>query len=151
MKHCLCAGLAAAALSFAAAPAEAGLYSDDMGRCLVANTSPHDKTDLVRWIFAATSLHPEVASIVRADAQQREDINRRAGQLLERLLTDSCRKQTQDALKYEGPLAMQLSFQVLGQVAMQELMADPSVRKGFGEVNKYVDMDKLKALAPQAQ
>jgi hypothetical protein len=40
---------------------------------------------------------------------------------------------------------------VLGQVAMQELMADPSVRKGFGEVNKYVDMDKLKALAPQAQ
>src|SRR3954465_8904754 len=98
----------------------AGPYSDDMGRCLVSATSAKDKTDLVRWIFANAALHPDVGNISAVTPKEREAINRMAGGLVERLLTDTCRKQTQEALRYEGQIALQLSFQVLGQVAMQE-------------------------------
>jgi hypothetical protein len=131
--------------------AHAGLYSDDMSRCLVANTSSKDKTELVRWIFSVAALHPEVSSIAALTEQQREGINRDIGKLLERLLTDTCRKQTQEAIKYEGGIAIQTSFQVLGQVAMQELMTNPAVANGFAGISKYLDEAKFKELAPTAK
>jgi hypothetical protein len=119
-----------------------------MSRCLVSSTSVKDKTNLVRWIFATAALHPEVSNIAAVSKQQRENLNREMGKLLERLLTDKCRKQTQDAIKYEGGVAIQLSFQVLGQVAMQELMSNPEVGKGFAAISNYIDESKIKALSP---
>lgn len=124
----------------------AGVYSDDMAKCLVASTSKKDKTDLVRWIFANAALHPDVVSISRISADSRDKLNRSTAALMERLLTQTCRKQTQDAMRYEGPIAMQLSFQVLGQVAMKELMSDKAVSAGFEAFSKYLDKSKIEAL-----
>ena len=136
---------------FVASPqVHAGLYSDDMGRCLVSSTTTKDKTELVRWIFAIAALHPDVTAISSVTPEQREALSREVGKMFDRLLTESCRKQTQDALKYEGGIAMQLSFGVLGQVAMQELMNNPSVNAGYAGIVKYVDLSKLKELVPQA-
>lgn len=141
--------LLALPIAFAVSTAShAGLYADDMSRCLVSQTSSKDKTDLIRWIFAVTALHPDVSTLVKVTDGQRSDINRQIGKLLERLLTQSCRKQTQEALKYEGSVAFQLSFQVLGQVAMQEMMSNQSVRNGFAEIGKHVDEKKMKELVP---
>jgi hypothetical protein len=148
MKPRLLCHAAAISLLLGTSSAFAGLYSDDMARCLVSATTTKDKTDLVRWIFSNAALHPEVASISSITPERRAEINRLAGALLERLLTESCRKQTQDALKYEGQLAMQTSFQVLGQVAMLELMSNPAVGAGFSGIGKYIDETKLKELAP---
>ena len=51
--------LTVAALACAAAPpAGAGVFSDDLSKCLVASTTTRDQTDLVRWIFATAALHP---------------------------------------------------------------------------------------------
>ena len=105
----------------------------------------------MRWIFANAALHPDVNNISSVTAKERETINRMAGGLVERLLTDTCRKQTQEALRYEGQIALQLSFQVLGQVAMQELMSNPAVGKGFGELDRFMDQKKIRALIPQAK
>jgi|APMI01.1.fsa_nt_gi hypothetical protein len=151
MKHTLTSTLVLAAALSSTSSAWAGLYSDDMARCLVASTSAKDKTDLVRWIFANAALHPDVASISSMSPDQREDINKAAGLMLNRLLTDTCRSQTQAALKYEGALAMQTSFQVLGQVAMQELMRNPAVGQGFGGIGKYVDEEMLKEMAASSK
>lgn len=131
--------------------AHAGLYADDLSRCLVQSTSSKDKTDLVRWVVVNTTLHPDVSAIAVATAEQRVDTNRQAAQLLERLLTESCRSQSIEALRYEGDIAIQLSFKVLGQVAMQELMSNPLVREGFGEIGKYVDRQKIGELNPKTR
>jgi len=144
-------GLSIAILLLLASPGFAGMYADDMGRCLVSKTTTQDKTDLVRWIFASVTLHPEVAALAKITVKEREAINERAGKLVEKLLTDSCRYKAMDALKYEGALAFQTSFQVLGQVAMQELMTNENVKKGFGELSKYMDNSKIEALAPKPQ
>lgn len=136
----------AAVAALGATPARASQYTDDMARCLVESTTPQDKTELVRWIFANAALHPEVASIAQVSAEQRTRMNRSAGALIERLLTVTCRKQTKDALMFDGPVALQMSFQVLGQVAMGSLMSHPSVGAGFTEFGKYVDEKKIRDL-----
>lgn len=124
----------------------AGIYSDDMAKCLVASTSLQDKTDLVRWIFANAALHPGVADIANVSATDLDAMNRTTAELLERLLTQSCRKQSAEAIRYEGLPAVQQSFQVLGQVAMGELMGHPQVRTGFEAFAKHIDNAKIEAI-----
>lgn len=135
-----------AALALGCATAQAGVYSDDLSKCLVKSTSLDDKTNLVRWVFSNAALHPKVSDITAVSGDAREAMNRTAARLFERLLTESCRNQTQEAMRYEGAIALQQSFQLLGQVAMQELMSDQSVSQGFEGFTKYLDRSKFEAL-----
>jgi hypothetical protein len=64
-----------------------------------------------------------------------------------RLLTDACKSQTQQALQYEGSNTIQASFQVLGQVAGQELFTSPEVGGAMAGLAKYIDEAKLKELS----
>ncbi|WP_296508275.1 hypothetical protein [Rhodoferax sp.] len=127
----------------------AGVYADTMGKCLVSATSQKDKTDLVRWMFANAALHPDVSNISSVSTEQRDDIDRTAAALMDRLLTVACRKETSEALKYEGAIAMQLSFQILGQVASASLMTHPNVGQGFGRIGQFLDQKKIEALVKE--
>lgn len=133
-------GLAAPAIS------HAGLYTDDLARCLVESTSPQDRSDLVRWIFSAAAAHPVVKPIASVGPREMDAANRAAGSLLMRLLTVSCRTPAQKALKYEGNSALEASFKVLGEVAGQELFSSPEVTQAMDGFANYLDADKLKAL-----
>ena len=130
-----------------AAPAMAGVYSDTMGKCLVSATSDEDKVALVRWMFASFTLHPAVSSLSAVTPEQSDEINKKTGAMFERLLTVSCRKETSEALRFEGPIAMQLSFQILGQVASASMMTHPAVGAGFAQLGKYIDERKISELA----
>ncbi len=144
-------------LSFAAAVAvcapglaHAGVYTDEMSKCLVRSATPQDQSDLVVWVFAAMSAHPSVKTYASMSETQREGITRKASALMERLLITSCRKETVEALKYEGSSAIEQSFGVLGQVAMRGLMGDPAVSQNFAKLGEYVDASKFEALAKEA-
>jgi hypothetical protein len=130
-----------------AGAAHAGVYSDDMGKCLVSATSQADKTNLVRWIFATAALHPEVASIASVSQEERGRMDRDIAALFERLVTEDCREEAREAIRYEGMnTAFESSFALLGKVAMQELMTDPNVSAGFDGFTKYLDEQKFEAL-----
>jgi hypothetical protein len=138
------AASALALLALSAAPAaHAGVYGDDLGRCLVASTSDTDKSALVKWMFAAMSLNKEVAQYVNMPADVRERINDDAAKLYMRLLTVSCRKQTHDAFKYEGAAAISTAFNLLGQVAAKGLFEDPAVNAGMEELTRHIDEKEL--------
>ena len=126
--------------------ATAGAYSDDVAKCMVSGTSPKDKAELVRWIFSIAALHPELASISTVSPDTRSELNRGTAKLVERLITDTCRVAVQDAIRYEGPAAIEASFNVLGQVAMRELMTDQKVKSGFEAFAQYIDKAKFEAL-----
>lgn len=134
----------------AAPPAGAGVYSDDLAKCLVASTTTRDQTDLVRWIFATAALHPGVSSIAAVSAEQRTAMARTVAELFERLLTESCRSQFAAAMQNEGNQTIEAAFQVLGQVAMRALMADPAVGKGFDEIDIFLHKEKIEAAAKPA-
>lgn len=124
-------------------PAMAGPFTDDLSKCLVASTSPADNKTLVVWVVSVMTLHPDVASIASLTPAQREVNDIAVAKLFERLLTVSCKTQAQQAVKYEGAGAFEASFQVLGQVAMQDLMTNPKVAEGMGGLSKHIDGKKI--------
>lgn len=138
-------------LLLAASAAQAGPYTDDLGRCLVATTTTADKHLLVKWMFATAALHPAVESIAAVTPEARSGFNRDTARLFERVVTEACREQTQLAVKYEGAAALQAAFQMLGQVAGRELFADPAVAGGMAELERYFDRQKLQSVLGAAQ
>jgi hypothetical protein len=134
-------------ISCAPGPAAAGPFADDMARCLVSSTSPADRTVLVKWIFSVITLHPDLTDMASISAKQRDELSRSTGALFQRLLVDSCRSQTQQALQNEGPQTLQYAFQVLGEVATRGLFTDAHVGEGLKDLGKYVDADALKSLS----
>jgi hypothetical protein len=81
--------------------------------------------------------------------ERRADINQVAGALFQRLLVESCREETRLAIKYEGQSAIQSAFGLLGQIAMQDLFANPKVAAGLGELEKNMDREKIAELSRQ--
>lgn len=127
-------------------PVHAGVYTDDLSRCLVDSTSKDDRLALVRWMFSAAAAHPAVADVAKITPAQLDDANKSIAGLLMRLLTETCTEQAKKAFKYDGPTAFPASFQVLGQVAGTELFASPEVATAMTGMEKYVDSAKLEAL-----
>ena len=123
--------------------AYAGPYSDDLSKCLVSSTTNEEKGTLVKWIFSIAALHPAVSSVSAVTDQQRTDLNKATASLFETLLTDRCKKETKDAVKYEGTNTIQEAFGVLGQAAMMELFTNDAVAGGLQEFAQYVDEKKL--------
>jgi len=127
-------------------PATAGPYTNDLSKCIVESTTTDDRTALLHWIFSAASLHPALSSIASVSEEQIDQANKRTAELFTKLLTESCRQQATKAIQYEGQLALQTSFQILGQVAAKELFSSPEVSAGMAQLDKYMDAKELEAL-----
>jgi hypothetical protein len=129
----------------------AGVYSDDLGKCLVAHTGDQDRVDLVKWIFAAVSVHPAVRDYVSMTDAQRASFIETAAGLSMRLMTDDCHKETVAAIKYEGNAAIESAFELLGSISMKGLMTQADVAKTMSAVGTYFEKnEKLKALLREA-
>jgi hypothetical protein len=98
--------------------ASAGPYTDDLAKRLVSSTTPADI----------------------------DSSNAEIGDMFMRLLTDSCRDKARNALKYEGLAAIQLSLQLLGQVAGAELASNPEVQSRMAGMAKHIDEKKIKEM-----
>ena len=148
MKRIKAAVISAAfSLVLLASPsAFAGPYSDEMAKCLVTSTSEADKNYLVKWMFAAAALHPAVKSISSVSDAQRNELNVKTAKLFERLLTESCKSQVQQAIKYEGQSTIESAFQVLGQVAARGLFSDPSVAGFIAQLGNHIDKQKMESV-----
>ena len=148
-KHFLGAA-ALAVLALSSAPAFAGVYADDLTKCLVKNTSADDQLALVRWSFAMMALHPAIKDMANIPPAARDQMNKQAIDITERLITVDCRAETVDALKYEGPGIFRTSFEVLGQVAFRGLTNEPQVSQGFVDWAKGFNLEKIIALGKEA-
>lgn len=85
------------------------------------------------------TLHPAITSLSSVTPKQRDELNKKAGELFNQLLTVSCRRESSEAIRYEGATVVQASFQILGQVAVGSLMSHPIVTEGFAEFGKNID------------
>jgi hypothetical protein len=123
----------------------AGPYADDLSKCLVNSTTKGDRVELVKWMFAAMGSHPAVKTMSAVTPEQLDTANQSIAKLITQLLTKTCADQAQKAVQYEGPATVQMSFQLLGQVAATELFGDPSVANAMKGLSKYVDEKQLTA------
>jgi hypothetical protein len=130
----------------ACAPAYPGPFTDDMGKCLVRSATAEDKSLLVQWMFATMTIHPDVKHMGQVTEAQRAQLNKKMGDLMVALLSDRCPKESREAVKNEGMQAVESSFNLLGQVAAQELFTNPDVAAGLSEFAKGIDESKIKNL-----
>ena len=124
----------------------AGVYSDDLGKCIVAKTSPADKLFVVKAVYAAMSKHPEITNMSSITRQDDAIFMREFARIFTDLMVDSCRSEAKLAFRYEGELAFQQSFELLGQVAMVELMQHPRVSNYFEALGGEIDPSKFKGV-----
>lgn len=142
--------LGAILLASAAAPASAGVFSDDLARCLVSKTTAEDKTELARWVFAAVAQGDAVKDMIRVTPEQMQKHNRVFAQLMERLLTVDCRSAAVSAIRNEGDDAIESSFGVLGESAFNVLMSDPKVDEAMSGLAEVIDSAKFEELEKEA-
>lgn len=144
-------GLLVLLLCAPALPASAGVYGDDLARCVVSSTTSAEKAALVEWMFFAIALNPKLAPLASVPAERRDASDRGTARLFERVLTDACATQAREAMQYEGATAIHEAFKLLGQVAAQEMFADPAVAAGTMKFAEYIDAAKMaKALGTAA-
>lgn len=122
---------------------QAGVYGDSLGKCLVGTSTDQDKHKLVEWIFASMALNPSISAYVDLPLEKRTEIDRNMAVVFEKLVGDTCKKEAADAVKYEGAAAFGVAFQLLGQVAGQQIFAAPEVAKGSEGFLKFLDVDGL--------
>jgi len=115
-----------------------------LSQCLADSTTGKDRKDLARWVFFAMAAHPEIEQYAApAVAEASEEAHKAMAATFTRLLAESCVPQTQAAFKEGGSKAIEMAFQTLGQLAMQEIMSNPNVNAGMTKFEKFLDRDKL--------
>ena len=134
----------------AAAPSGAGPYAEDLAKCMVRTSTPADRAEFVKFLFSAMAQHPDVSSMANIPRRQMESTVKASGELIQRLLLQSCRTETQQAIHYEGMEAVFYSYQFYGQAMAAELFGNPIVAAKMKDLNNYLDADKFKAFAEQA-
>jgi hypothetical protein len=134
----------------AAGPSGAGPYADDLAKCMVRTSTPADRAEFVKFLFSAVAQHPDVSSMANIPPRQMEATVKASGELIQRLLLQSCRSETQQAIHYEGMEAVFYSYQFYGQAMAAELFGNPIVAAKMKDLNNYLDADKFKAFAEQA-
>ena len=126
------------------APASAGPYGDKLGSCLSDSTTGKDRKDLARGLIVVMALHPEVASVATVTQANRDAVVKTNALLYKRLLTQDCKSELKAAVEHEGSDSVRVGFEILGRLAMQELMSNPEVVKGFSAFAQYIDKNSLK-------
>lgn len=149
MRGWISAGVLIAA-AMAATSASAGVYTDDLAKCLVKSSTEQDRVTLMRWFFVAMSSNPNVEPLTQITPDQRAASTKDGATLVERLVLDDCRPETLDALKYEGASTLEASFRVLGEVAARSLMTDPATAAEMQRVADYLDKGRWESLGVEA-
>lgn len=130
--------------------AQAGVYADDLSKCLVKSATPADQSLFMVWMFSALSLHPDVKAFTNLTDAKRDAISKDTANLLGRLMTVDCRKETVAAIKYEGPQAIEVGFRVFGEAAGRGLFNSPEVAASLAKMGTYFDSSKIEALGVEA-
>jgi len=131
-------------LVFIAAMAlNAGIYTQDLIKCMVNNTSPNDVKTLKTWIFFGFAQDKDLSKYARISDAQKEAVNKKMGEFVTRLLTQNCPNELKQAVKYEGNGAIQQSFEYLGRIAGASIMSSPQAREFLTGFSKYIDEKKL--------
>ena len=119
-----------------------------LGNCLIDSLTGKERKKLAQWVFFAMAVHPEFNEFAKISDEDRVESEKFIGHLFTRLLADDCPAEARVAIA-ESSLAFQNAFQLVGQVAMQELMANEKVAQSFAGPDKYIDAERLSELASE--
>jgi len=138
--------LVLALFSITAVPATAGQASANLGACMADALTGKERKMLAQWIFLGMATHPQLQPFTNIAGEDRENTDKTIGALITRMLADDCPNETKTALKQEGSIAMQSAFELVGRVAVQELLTNQDVLVAMSSFERYIDKERLIAL-----
>ncbi|SPL70423.1 hypothetical protein [Acinetobacter stercoris] len=121
----------------------AGPTVDQLSDCLVKATTATDKTTVLQWTFVALSAHPELKSFSNVTDEQRNQLDQKFAQVLQRVIVEQCSAQTKAVIQAEGLQAVGDSFQELGRSTGEGIIKNPEVKQQLKGVIRYIDLNKL--------
>jgi hypothetical protein len=134
-------------LSVLAPPVQAGQAGDVLSRCLVDSATQDDRRALVRWIFSAISVHPDLKELSTVDAGKRDELELAAAAVFGRLLAQDCTAQAREAIVSEGTDGYSNAFKTLGELAMGGVVEQAEVTVGMTHLASRIDGQRvMKAL-----
>ena len=116
---------------------------DQLSDCLVKATTATDKTTVLQWTFVALSTHPDLKSFSNVTDTQKNQLDQKFAQVVQRVIVDQCAAQTKAVIQAEGLQAVGDSFQQLGRATGDEILQNPEVKQQLKGVIRYVDLNKL--------
>ena len=123
--------------------AQANQSTQMLATCLTDSLNGKERKELAKWIFLAISSHSTIKPYSKATSTDIDKSNQFVGSLITRLLTSDCPAQAKAAFEQDGSQAFEQAFTVVGEVAMQELMTEPSVSQSLSAFEKYMDNSKF--------
>ncbi|GAA0821404.1 hypothetical protein GCM10009111_28340 [Colwellia asteriadis] len=115
---------------------------NNLGTCMIDSLNGKERKQLAQWIFFAMAAHPEIKTYSNVSTKDLADSDEKIGGLITRLLTVNCPEQLKLA-NAADPLALQKSFELVGQVAMQELMTNAQVMSALTGYTQHTDIEKI--------
>jgi len=132
----LAVGFSALSSSVAADPSQA------FGTCLIDSLTGKERKTLSTWIFFSMGAHPEISQFASISDDQKVAVDKQVGTLITRLLSEDCPQEFKAAQQI-NPMAVQGAFELVGQVAMQELMTNNKVMEALTSYSAYTDQEKI--------
>lgn len=139
-------GAAFTAATVASASAFAGSESEALMQCFAKSTNKEEKRLLAKWFFFSTAAYSEVKSLATIPDVQREEVNKNAAKLAERLFGESCKDETEAALKLNDRTALTSGFGAFGKIAGEEFDSEKDVANSFVEFSKFMDKQLMAKL-----
>lgn len=121
------------------------VQATELGTCMVDSLNGKERKNLAKWIFFSMAAHPHIGSYSNISEEDLLENDKYVGQLVTRLLTKDC-PDILAKMSKSDPLVVQKSFELVGQVAMQELMTDEKVVQTISNYAKYTDIEKIDEL-----
>lgn len=134
------------ALSFGVAissPADANTQA--LAVCLTDSLNGKERKQLAKWVYFSMAAHPEMKPYSNIPVDVRSDMDKYMATLVTRLLVDDCASQLKIAQK-EDPTSLQKAFELVGQVAMQEIMTNPDVMSAISSYARYLDRERINSI-----
>lgn len=141
MKFLFAAGAFAALIL--ATPARAAPASDALVKCLGDATGTADRRVLVRWIYSVMTVHPDLADLVAMPPERREQLEKDAGVVMERLIAHDCAAEVKTALREDGTNGFGKAFEALGTMAMTDFVAQRDVQRAAEGVGARIDQKRV--------
>lgn len=115
-----------------------------LNKCLADSTTGKDRQNLARWFFAAMTVHPEIRDLTSATPELADQTSRSMAVIVTRLLTGSCVSEAQAVVRSEGSPGLGKGFEILGQLAMMELLSNADVVASVSRFERYIDQEKMR-------
>lgn len=129
-------------IAFAGLPASVQANPQALGTCFIDSMTGKERKDLVKWIFLSMATHPELQSFSNISSDDKTMSDKTMGALITRLFAEDCPAETKAAQQVD-PLAINKAFELVGKVAMQELMTNQDVMRSLTNYVNYTDQKRI--------